>query len=412
MNASLYPRRLASRIAEALVDTPVVLLAGPRQAGKTTLARAFVDARRRYLTLDDASTLASARTDPAGLVRSLDAAVIDEVQRAPELLSAIKYAVDIDRRPGRFLLTGSADVMTMPNVSDSLAGRMETLSLLPLAGCELRSSPGNWLSSFFAGKPPRIDAAASREFIGGSLVDAVLRGGYPEAVQRRQAHRRTVWLQQYVDALLQRDARDIATIEKLDHLPRLLRALGLMSGQLCNIAALAGQIGLDAKTAARYLAILERMYLVRRVEPWFANRLSRIIKTPKIHFLDSGLLAAITGLTSAQDRRRFGHALETFVYAELRKQTSWSDDDFEIYIYRDKDQVEVDFVVENSAGAVVGIEVKASATVTAADFTGLRRLSALADDHFRLGVVFYDGTESLPMGNRCWALPLATLWMA
>lgn len=413
MTDSLYSRLLTPRIAEALDDTPVVLINGPRQSGKTTLVRSFTDARRRYLTLDDPVTLASARADPTALVRSLDAAVIDEIQRAPELLLAVKRSVDQDRRPGRFLLTGSADVMALPGVADSLAGRMESLTLLPLAACELHSGAGRWLHAVFAGRMPRIDSKTARASVGDSLTDAVLRGGYPEAVRRSNARRRSVWLTQYTDALIQRDVRDIAAVDKLDHLPRLLRALAHMSGQLCNFAALGGQVGLDAKTAGRYLTILERMFLLHRVEPWSVNRLSRIVKTPKIQFIDSGLLAALIGLTTtdaAQDHRRFGHVLESYIYGELLKQTCWADDVYSIYSYRDKDQLEVDFVIENAAGKIIGVDVKAAATVTTADCAGLRRLASLAGRNFRGGVLLYDGVETLPMGDDCWAVPLATLW--
>jgi len=355
----------------------------------------------------------AARADPTALVRSLDAAVIDEVQRAPELLLAVKRSVDQDRRPGRFLLTGSADVMALPGVADSLAGRMESLTLLPLAGCELHDADGSWLPSIFAGRVPRIDARAARTAIGDALTEAVLRGGYPEAVRRSTPRRRNAWLTQYTEALIQRDVRDIAVVDKLDHLPRLLRALAHMAGELCNFAALGGQVGLDAKTAGRYLTILERMFLLRRVEPWSVNRLSRIVKTPKIQFIDSGLLAALIGLTSAdaaQDRRRFGHVLESYVYGELLKGAGWADDGYAVYTYRDKDKVEVDFVIENAAGKIIGVEVKAAAAVSAADFTGLRRLAALAGRNFRGGVLLYDGVETLPMGADCWAVPLATLW--
>jgi predicted AAA+ superfamily ATPase len=259
MPLRLYPRHLQPRIDEALTDTPVVLLNGPRQAGKTTLVQQFVGAQRRYLTLDDPATLLSAREDPLGLVRGLDKAVIDEVQRAPEMLLAIKRAVDQDRRPGRFLLTGSANVMLVPGVTDSLAGRMETLVLLPLAGCEIHRSAGRWLDAVFSGDMPYVAPAAGRKAVGEALVQKVLCGGYPEAVQRDTARRRAAWASQYIDALIQRDVREIASVEKLDHLPRLLRALAHLSGQLCNFAQLAGQVGLDSKTAGKYLAVFEQM---------------------------------------------------------------------------------------------------------------------------------------------------------
>jgi len=248
---SFYPRRIESRIAEALLDTPVVLLAGPRQAGKTTLVRQIAAQGLRYLTLDDELTLLSAREDPVGLVRSLDRAVIDEIQRAPQLLLAIKKSVDEDRRPGRFLLTGSANLMALPTVSDSLAGRMETLSLLPLSQSEIEEHSANWIDNAFAGRILKADAPA----LGDALVDRVLRGGYPEAMSRPSAKRRVAWVRQYIDAIIQRDVRDVAGIAKLDQLPRFLRALAQTAGQMCNYTQLGGQVGLDGKTAARYVGL-------------------------------------------------------------------------------------------------------------------------------------------------------------
>ena len=415
MASTLYPRRLQSRVDDALADTPVVLLNGPRQSGKTTLVRQFADrAGHPYLTLDDATTLLSAQDDPVGLVRGLDRAVIDEVQRAPRLLLAIKQAVDQDRRPGRFLLTGSTNVMTLPGVADSLAGRMETLALLPLAGCEMHGTKGHWLDALFDGTPPRVTPAAGRKAVGEPLVDAVLSGGYPEAVLRTTARRRAAWARQYVDALIQRDVREIATVEKLDHLPRLLRALAEMAGQLCNFAQLAGQVGLDSKTAGKYLAVFEQIFLLRRVAPWSANRLARVVKTPKIHFIDSGLLCSLLGLTEAtlaQERGRFGQALETYVFGELLKLASWSEGEYELFTYRDKDQVEVDFIVEDRRGRVLGVEVKAAASVSRDDFVGLRKLATLAGRKFAGGVVLFDGAETLPVGDTLWAMPLSTLWL-
>ena len=414
MPLPLFARYLRPRIAEALADTPVVLVNGPRQAGKTTLARQFAGPKRRYLTLDDESTAAAAREDPAGLLRALDGAVIDEVQRAPGLLLAIKRAVDEDRRPGRFLLTGSANVMTLPRVADSLAGRMETLSLLPLAGSEMRGSAGKWIEAVFAGDVPRAATRAARTQVGVALVERVLSGGYPEAVARATARRRTAWARQYVHSLLTRDVRDIAAVEKLDHLPRLLNALAHMAGQLCNFAQLAGQVGLDNKTAGKYVAVFEQMFLLRRVAPWSANRLARIVKSPKVQFLDSGLLASLLGLGEASvaaNRTAFGPLLESYVFGELLKLASWSDGGFTVLTYRDLLQVEVDFVLEDSGGHVAGVEVKAAASVRPADFSGLRKLASLAGRKWKCGLVLYDGVETLPMGPGLWAVPLSTLWL-
>jgi len=400
---------VAHRIAEALRDTPVVLLAGPRQAGKTTLARKLAGDRFRYLTLDDELTLLAARQDPSGMVRGMERVVIDEVQRAPELLLAIKKNVDEDRRPGRFLLTGSANLMTLPAVADSLAGRMETLSLLPLAQSEIRGREANWIDAAFAER--LLDPGGV--VVGVELVDLVLRGGYPEVVSRTSPRRRSAWLSQYVDALIQRDVRDISGIAKLDQLPRFLSGLAQLAGQMANYTKLGGQIGLDEKTARSYVSVFEQMYLLKRVQAWGHNRLKRVVKTPKLQFVDSGLQAVLAGLGAgevAHDRVRFGPVLETFVFGELLKHAAAADDDYRVMYYRDVDKVEVDFVIENAAGQIVCVEVKAAATVRESDLRGIKKMAAASEGKFRLGVVLYDGAEALPLGDRMWAAPLSTLW--
>lgn len=408
-DAPIYPRYIQPRIVDALADTPVVLLSGPRQAGKTTLVRQFAGEKRKFITLDDESTLLAARQDPVGLIRSLDCAVIDEVQRAPALLLAIKKSVDEDRRPGRFLLTGSANLMALPTVADSLAGRMETLTMLPLAGCEIQSSAGRWIEGVFEGRIP----TTKHPEVGDKLLDKVLRGGYPDAIARETPRRRNAWARQYVDALIQRDVRDIASIDKLDQLSRLLNALAQMAGQLCNFTQLGGQVGLDSKTANKYLAVFEQMFLLRRVQPWSGNRLSRIVKTPKIQFIDSGLLSTLVDLnevSATRNRSLFGRVLESFIYSELLKQATWAEQNYSLHTYRDKDQVEVDFVLETPAGQIVGVELKAAASVNAGDLAGLKKLATLAGDKFVAGAVLYDGGDTLPIGDRLWAVPISTFW--
>jgi uncharacterized protein len=404
-----YPRQAEARVVEGMADTPVVLVAGPRQAGKTTLVSHIAGQEMRYLTLDDDVTLLAAREDPAGLIRSLDRAVIDEIQRAPELLPAIKKSVDEDRRSGRFLLTGSASLMVLPKVTESLAGRMETVTLLPLSQSEIHGETTNWLDNVFAGRIPE----AAVPVVGDTLVEIVVKGGYPEALARQTPRRRTAWCRQYVDALIQRDVRDIADIEKQDQLPRFLRALSQMAGKLCNYTKLGGQVGLDSKTAAKYMGVLEQMFLTKRIEPWTDNRLSRIVKTPKLQFIDSGLLAALGGfsaISSPGDRTRFGHFLESFVFGELLKHATTADNDYHICYYRDHDKVEVDYVVENTAGFLAGVEVKAAATVKETDLKGIRRLAKAAGRKWICGIILYDGNITLPLGKNIWAAPLSSLW--
>lgn len=405
----LYPRLLTERMQDALSDTPVVLITGPRQSGKTTLVRHLLTTGMRYLTLDDNLTLLAAQQDPVGFIRSLDRAVIDEIQRAPKLLLAIKKTVDEDRRAGRFLLTGSANLMTLPLVADSLAGRMETLTLYPLAQCEIQHQTTHWLDSVFAGKIP----AVSHSVIGHELVELVLQGGYPEVLARPSPKRRQAWRRQYLDALLQRDVQDIANIDKLGQFPTLLRTLAEFSGQLCNYSQLGGQVGLDYKTVSKYIGVFEQMYLLKRIPVWANNRLKRMLKTPKLQFVDSGLLASLRGLTAdtiKQNHTLFGGLLETFIYAELLKQTTWAADDYHILYYRDTEQYEVDFIIENSAGNLVGIEVKAAASLTTKDLRGLKKFASVSGEKMQLGLILYDGVETLPLGDKFWAVPIASLW--
>jgi uncharacterized protein len=408
-NFQFVQRFAARRVATALTDTPVVMLIGPRQCGKTTLVQQFADKDREYVTLDDDTVLEAARNDPAGFVRGFDLVTIDEVQRAPELLRAIKRSVDKDRRAGRFLLTGSANILTLPQVSESLAGRMEIVNLMPISRAEILGKEPTFLKMAFNGKLVK----PGPDIEGDQLVHTVLVGGYPEMLRREDPRRRQAWARDYVKAIVQRDVRDIAEVEKLDQLPRLLQALAHQSGQLTNFTQIGGQIGMDDKTTRKYTGILEQLFLVQRVFPWFRNELKRLIKTPKLHFVDSGLLATLLALTTeqiAKDRSTFGAVLETFVFAEVMKQTTWSDEGYTLHHYRDKDQDEVDIVVEDEHGALVGVEVKASATVHASDFKGMRKLLDICGDDLKLGIVMYDGTKVVPFGERLFAAPMSCLW--
>ena len=405
----MFQRFVERRAEEALTDTPVVLIVGPRRAGKTTLARKMGQTDRTYSTLDDQTVLAAAQSDPAGFIRGLDRAIIDEIQRAPDLLLAIKKTIDEDYRPGRFLLTGSANVLTLPRVVDSLAGRMETIRIMPLAQAEIENSPPTFLESLFKG---RLQGQKDAVF-GDDLVQLVLRGGFPEAISRDSERRRQDWGRSYLTSILTRDLRDIAEVEKLTELPKFVRLLAENSGQLVNYSQLAGGINVNLRTAQRYVGLLEQVFLIATLQPWFTNALKRIIKTPKLHFLDSGLLAATRGLTFDRikaDRATFGALLESFVFSEVLKLMTASDLRLTPYHFRDRDMREVDIVLERDDGMIVGIEVKASATVKTGDFAGLRALSEACGDRFAFGVVLYDSTDVVPFGDRLAAAPLSCLW--
>jgi len=405
-------RHVQGKIAIALQDTRVVLVVGPRQAGKTTLARLYASPDRPYLTLDDPATLAAARSDPTGFVRGLKQAVIDEVQRAPDLLLAIKESVDKDQTPGRFLLTGSTNLMAMPLVADSLAGRLEVITLLPFAQAELAGTQGDLLDRLFdgAGLP-----AVVNPLVGDDLMECVLKGGYPEALRRTSVNRRQAWLQDYVALILDRDVRDIANIDQLDRMPRLLDVLAAHAGQLVNHSSYGAALGLTTPTAQKYVGILERLFLTRQIPPWSSNAVSRLTKTPKLHFLDTGLLAALRDVTAAQlqkDRTAYGPLLENFVVSEVLKLTTWSEKRLRISHFRTKEQDEVDLVLEDRRGRVIGIEVKASATVRGQDLRGLRKLQEAVGDKFVQGLVLHDHDRITPFDEKLHAAPVSLLWQA
>lgn len=405
----MFERFVERRAKEALSDTPVVLIVGPRRAGKTTLVRKMAEAGRTYITLDDQTVLDAARSDPTGFIRGLDHAVVDEIQRAPDMLLAIKKTVDEDYRPGRFLLTGSANVLTLPRVADSLAGRMETIRMLPLARAEISGATPTFLERLFAGKlEGDIDT-----IVGDDLIRLALLGGFPEAISRDSERRRQDWARSYLTSVLTRDLRDIADIEKLTELPKFVRLLAEHSGQLVNYSQFGAGINVSHKTGQRYVALLEQVFLVATLQPWFTNALKRIVKTPKLHFLDSGLLAAARGLSFDRvkaNRELFGALLESFVFSEILKLMSASDMRLTPYHFRDQQMHEVDIVLERDDGMIVGVEVKASATVKSSDFAGLRTLAEACKKRFAYGVVLYDSADLVPFGERLAAAPLSCLW--
>ena len=414
----LIARHVADRLQVALQDTPAVLINGPRQCGKTTLVQQFAQGMS-YITLDDPGMLSAAQQDPVGLLRQIDRAVIDEVQRAPQLLLALKMSIDQDRRPVRFLLTGSANILALPQIADSLAGRMEVHTLMPLSQAELQGRPSDFLQraqgqSWPVSHPSWVYPAvmdAKNELHAGAIGNA-LAGGYPEMRLRPSVTRRQAWAKAYIQTVVERDVQDIAQVEHLSQIPYLLDIAAAHCGQLFNASQIGGQLMLDTRTLDKYLGVLEKLFLVQRLPAWGRNELNRLIKTPKLHFLDAGLQATLTRLTPDMlitHRERWGATLETWVYAELRKALALSDEAWYLSHYRDKDQVEVDFVLENPQRQLIGIEVKAAATVQAQDFKGLRKLQAQTGADFLTGIVLYDGTHALPFGPGLWAVPLAAL---
>jgi len=409
----MYRRNIRQRILEALADTPVVFIEGPRQSGKTTLARlvAKEDHPARYLTFDDASVLAAAASDPAGFLAGLEGPVVlDEVQRVPEMFPAIKALVDRDRTPGRFLLTGSADVLLLPRVSESLAGRMEVLTLWPLSQGEIEGVEERFIDIAF-GKNLRRSAPETEE--GPDLWDRVLRGGYPESLRRKAERRRGAWFASYVTTILQRDIRDMARIEGLAALPRLLSLVAARSSSLLNVSDLSRDTGIPKTTLKRYMALLEASFLVQAIPAWSGNLSGRLVRSPKVLVTDTALAGHLTGLTRERLEREptlRGALLESFVAMELRKQQGWSTTRTSLLHFRTHGGTEVDLVLEDGAGRMVAVEVKAAATVRIEDLKGLKRLSELRPRRFHRGILLYAGREIVPFAANLHAVPLSCLW--
>ncbi len=408
----MFERHILASLRAALSDTRVVLLHGARQTGKSTLVERLATERGgRYLSLDDEAQLGAARSDPAAFVRGASGlTVIDEVQRAPELFPAIKLEVDRDRRPGRFLLTGSANVFVVPRLSDSLAGRIEILPLQPLSQDELARRPAGFPDRLFAGEGWSTSRPAVTRL---DVCRRLVAGGFPEALARPPGARRDAWFRSYVTSLLQRDIRDLAHIEGLTDLPRLLGLLAARTSALANVSELSRASGIAFSTLRRYLGLLEATFVLQPLPAWSTNLGKRHVKAAKVHLLDTGLAAHLRGESDAAqlaESPSLGPLLETFVLQELRKQLAWSRQQATPYHYRTLAGREVDIVLEAPGGRVVGLEVKASSSVGPGDFAGLRALAEASGRKFVRGVVLCLGEQVVPFGERLWAVPVGEVW--
>ena len=405
----MYPRNLEPALLEALSDSPVVFLNGARQTGKSTLVRG-ISKGARYLTFDDGEVLAAAKGDPRGFLAGLDGPVIlDEVQRVPELFLPLKAEVDRDRKPGRFLLTGSANAMVLPRLSDALTGRMEVLTLWPLSQGEIGRRREGLIDLLFdpEAKLPTV-APLSRD----ALWERVVRGGYPEPLARDQPERRRAWVNSYITTLIERDVRDLSDIDDRTQLPRLLGLLAARAASLLNYAELSRSLGIPQSTLKRYLALLEAVFLAHRVPPWSGILGKRLVKAPKVFLIDTGLAAGLLGADSERlsaDGSLSGPILENFVMAELAKQSWWSRVKPRLYHMRTQTGFEVDFVLEDARGRCVGVEVKAG-SVGPGDFKGLKLFAEALGKRFVRGIVLYGGRETVPFAKDLHALPIQGLW--
>ena len=409
----MIKRNITLKIIEALSDTPVVMLNGARQTGKSTLAKSLLSENHigGYVTLDDATALAAAKHDPAGFLSGLgESTVIDEIQRAPELFLAIKADVDENRRPGRYLLTGSANVLLLPRLSESLAGRMEIFTLWPLSQGEFAGIRERFIDVLFSEDLSSTASAAEDTEI--TLLERAIRGGYPEAAARSSESRRRAWFGSYITTLLQRDVRDIAHIDGLTAMPRLLAMLATRSPSLLNYSELSRTTGLPQSTLKRYMALFETIFLIEHLPAWYSNLGKRLVKAAKLVMNDTGLLATLLAVdaTRLENMPLCGAVIENFVIAELKKQISWSDTRPAMLHYRTQTGLEVDVVLEDTAGRIVGIEIKSAKSVGGQDFRGLRSLAEVSGNNFRKGIVLYGGKEIVSFGSNLFAMPIDSLW--
>ena len=406
----------------------MVLVNGARQVGKSTLAKVLVEevyplmfrdvpsiralqsiTSPQYFTLDDATTLAAAASSPLSFLEGLPPhVVIDEIQRAPELFLAIKKLVDQDRKPGRFLLTGSANAMTLPKVADSLAGRMEVHTLWPLSQGESEGRKETFIDYCFGTeKLPKVPPISWKE-----LSSRLHLGGYPESLKRSELRRRNAWYRSYLTSIIERDIRELANIEGYRELPNLLQLLASRVGGLLNFSDISRDTKMSNTTLKRYVALLEAVFIFLPLPAWYRNEEKRLVKSPKIYLNDTGLAMHLRGMDQARllDHNKAGFLLENFIVMELKKQQAWSETLPSLYHFRTTTEKEVDAVLEAPDGRVVGIESKSSSEVSMSDFTGMKELAALARDDFHRGIVLYTGQETVSFGDKFTAMPISALW--
>ena len=409
-------RSVETTLIEALTDSPVVILNGPRQSGKSTLLSHLAGSRpsTALITLDASAERAAAHDDPEGYVLAIhdrldaDTVAIDEVQLVPGLFRAVKYAVDRDRKPGRFILAGSTRLLALPALSDSLAGRMEVVELWPLTQGELAGRRDGFLAAVLRGDLAMQPGGEAR----GRTIDRAVTGGFPPVIQRAPGRRRR-WFTNYVASVIERDIAVLASLERVGQIPRIVSLIAARTGGLINMAEIARDSGVPVRTLASYLTWLERVFLIHRLPGWSSNRTSRAVKAPKIHLVDSGVLGSYLGVhANTVDNAEIGQLLETFVVGELRRQLAWSDETVELFHFRSPDGIEIDVVAEDSRGRLVGIEVKSSVGIDGRAFRGLRHLQQRHPDRFVGGIVLYCGTATLPFGPDLKAMPISSLWTA
>lgn len=409
---TMFKRYLVSRVEEALTDTPVIFINGARQCGKSTLAKQLISKSypAKYFSLDDIEILNAARSDPSGFIAGLGSPVIlDEVQHLPELFPAIKAAVDHERTPGRFLLTGSTNISLIPELSKSLVGRIEIFNLWTLSQGEIDNYQETFLQNIFTDK--FLHTLNNKN--ANDLTTRIVRGGYPEVIRRTAETRKNAWFQAYINTILQRDIQELSRIEGLSDLPRLLKLIAARVATLLNFAELSRTMQFPQTTLKRYMTLLEGVFLISLLPAWSNNLGKRLVKSPKIMLNDTGLLTFLLGYNTEKlnnDFQALGPILENFVLNELRKQNSWSKTPVQFFHFRTQAGEEVDILIENAAGKIVGIEIKNKKTLTENDFKGLRSLAESLKEHFHRGILLYNGENTIPFGKNMHAIPISLIW--
>jgi uncharacterized protein len=416
LRMALIARGIEQELRDILSVSRAAAITGPRQVGKSTLAKQLQTAGivPNYFSLDDEVLRTAARADPDGFALSLTRpAVIDEVQRAPELMLAVKQILDSDTTPGQFLLTGSADLITAKVVADALPGRVEYVNLWPLSQAEIAGRRASIIDLLLAGTPPQVNGAPKGRATSANIV---LAGGFPDA-RTRTPNQRARYFRSYIQTILGRDLPEIGEV-RANHskLEQLLRLLAARTSGMVNYAALARDLALDDKTVKAHIELLAQLFLLYRLRPFSTNLGARQVKTPKLLLTDTGMAAALIGVDAsrylAPDQGSVaGMLFETFVLMEFVKQATWSTTPVELFFYRDTEKREVDLVIESASGDVVGIEVKSAAAATATDARGLRLLRAKLGTRFKAGFVIYSGAHTLPIDQQIWAVPTSGLWL-
>ncbi|MDR1165317.1 MAG: ATP-binding protein [Deltaproteobacteria bacterium] len=406
----MYKRNITHKIELALSDTPIVFIRGPRRCGKTTLAKTFCqDGTRSYYSLDTFLARSEAMDDPFAIINSFKTPmVIDEIQKAPDLIQAIKVDVDNDERPGQWLLTGSINPMLLPRVADLTLGRAETLDLRPLSQSELLGQKADFPTRLFGDTFTATAEPWSRE----RLFEALCAGGFPAAIVRSPS-RRGAWIDSYLTQTVERDLRDVFNVQDLRGLGALLKLLGARTSTILNVAEICRGAALNANTLSRYMALLEMAFLVWTLPPWSDNLGKGLARAPKIHLTDSAFACHLnrTNVKNLlKDLTLAGRLLESFVASEIQRQASWSETKVWLSHFRSHKGDEVDLVLTNEENQVAGVEVKLSFNIGQRDFKGLSHLRDALGDRFARGVIFYGGHDLLCVGDRLYATPIGELF--